>query len=29
MLVDNLRVHGELTNQTGLYHLPFNTLHQW
>jgi len=29
MLVDNLRVHGELTNQTGLFHLPFNTLYQW
>ena len=29
MLIDNLRVHGELTNETGLYHLPFNTLHQW
>jgi hypothetical protein len=29
MLIDNLRVHGVLTNSTGLYHLPFNTLHQW
>eukprot|EP01043_Picozoa_sp_COSAG02_P060048 COSAG02_NODE_7769_length_2855_cov_3.173440_2_plen_86_part_00 len=29
MLIDNLRVYGKLTNETGLFHLPFNTLHQW
>jgi hypothetical protein len=23
------QVHGELTNLTGLFHLPFNTLQQW
>ena len=29
MLIDNLRVNGELTNESGLNHLPFNVLHQW
>lgn len=29
LLIDNLRVNGALTNASGLFHLPFNTLHQW